>query len=59
MLYANNLSWSNLFNNLEKGWLLVSILFLLFFGKFKSENNNNNNKKKQSVHCTGYMLVFN
>jgi hypothetical protein len=50
MLYANNLSWSNLFNNLEKGWLLVSILFLLFFGKFKSENNNNNNNKKQSVH---------
>jgi hypothetical protein len=45
MLYANNLSWSNLFNNLEKGWLLLSTLFLLFFCKLKSENK----KKKLKI----------
>jgi hypothetical protein len=28
---SNNLSWSNLFNNLEKDWLLLSTLFLLIF----------------------------
>jgi hypothetical protein len=39
MLHANNLSWSNLFNNLEKCWLLLSTLFFLFFCKLKSENN--------------------
>jgi hypothetical protein len=45
MLHANNLSWSNLFNNLEKCWLLLSTLFLLFFCKLKSENNKKNKLK--------------
>jgi hypothetical protein len=42
MLYVNNLSLSNLFNNLEKGWLLLNTLFLLFFCKLKSENKKKN-----------------
>jgi hypothetical protein len=50
MLHANNLSWSNLFNNLEKCWLLLSTLFLLFFCKLKSENKKKKLKTIRALH---------
>jgi hypothetical protein len=54
MLYVNNLSLSNLFNNLEKGWLLLNTLFLLFFCKLKSEKKKKikNNPCIARVRCS-------
>jgi hypothetical protein len=62
MLYTNNLSWSNLFNNLKKVWLLLSILFLLFFCKLKSENNNKKKLKTiralHELHASSFFLML-